>query len=527
MSPAVRRGLAGTARGLTGPLLFLVVWEVAARAAFPDVYALPAPTTVVRTAVHDAGFVWPNLVRTAQESALGWVIGNLVGLVAGAVFVVLAPVERLLFRLFVALYCLPLVAVAPILFSVLPDGQAPVVLAAQGVFFTTLIATMLGLRSANPIELDLVTVLGGRRLHQLRLVRLQSALPSLFSGLRIAAPAAVLGAVVAEYMGAKKGLGIAIVYSSQSLDFDRTWAIALYTALLSGTFYVVTVLVERIAVPWAGHGALVGPPALRQSSASRLRRALDVAVSTVASLVIVIAAWQLALSASGLSSYFAKRPLDVVRWLGQTTFGESSVNAVRLLDSLRVTIGDTILGYVAGTLVAVVLALLMKSSPAVRMLVTPLSVALRAVPLVALTPLFVLLFGHGLAAVVVIAGLVTFFPTLIPFLGALDRTPSAGLDLVRVSGASQWRGVRSVLLPGAAPALCASARIAAPTAMLGALLAEWLASGKGLGSDMIRATADSDYGFVWAAVVCVTLAAFILYALATVAEAVMTRKLGV
>lgn len=527
MSARTASRLGTVGRNLAAPLAVVALWELVSRYALDHVYALPAPTTIVRSAVNDAGLIWPNLLQTARESLLGWLIGNIVGAAAGALFVLVAPIERLFFRLFVALYCLPLVALAPILFSVLPDGQAPIVLAAQGVFFTTLISIMLGLRSAAPADLELVTAYGGHRLQQLRIVRMPSALPSLFSGLRIAAPAAVLGAVVAEYMGAKRGLGIAIVYASQSLDFDRTWAVALYTALLSAVFYVATVLVERLLVPWAGHGAMVGLPAPVLSDAGPVRRLASALLSTVLSLAVILGFWQLAISASGLSHYFAKGPLDVAQWVGQTEFDQTSSNLVRLWQSLRITLLDTLLGYVAGAVVAALLAVWMRTSTAVRLVVTPLSVALRAVPLVALTPLFVVLFGHGITAIVVIAGLVTFFPTLVPFLGALDRTPRVGLDLVTVSGGQRWRGVASVMLPGAVPALCASARIAAPTAMLGALLAEWLASGKGMGSDMIRATADSDYGFVWASVVCVTITAFVLYAVATAVEAIATRKLGV
>ena len=111
----------------------------------------------------------------------------------------------------------------------------------------------------------------------------------------------------------------------------------------------------------------------------------------------------------------------------------------------------------------------------------PIAMVLRSVPLVAMTPLIVLVFGRGLMAVTVIAGIVTFFPTLVNVTLALRATPQESIDLCRAYGASPRHTLRKVQVPSALPALFASLRIAAPLALVGALLAEWLATGQGLG----------------------------------------------
>lgn len=502
---------------------FLVVWQVVAVTVLANSYAIPAPTAIVQRAVQDFSFVWPHLVQTGWEASLGWFFGNLVAVGGAVLFLLIRPLEALFFRLFVALYCLPLVAIAPILIAVLPEGWAQVVVSAQGVFFTTLIAIMLGFRSADPTSLDVVRAAGGGAGWQLALVRIKAALPSVFAGLRIAAPACVLGAVIGEYLGARSGLGIAMVYSSQSLDITRTWGLALYTALLAGVFYAATALLERLLVPWMRHGALVSLPvsAVRGSWGRRLAVSVG---SFVFSVAVILALWQVAVSGTGLSSYFMKGPADVFRYL--VTDPDAAAHLQRLLAGLGVTLSDTLLGFVAGTLAALGLAVLMTVSPTVRSLATPLTVAMRAVPLVALTPLFVLIFGRGLAVVLFIAGLVTLFPTLVTVSGALARTPTAGLELVRVGGGSRWKEVRLVMFPASIPAIFSAARTAAPTALLGALLAEWLATGTGLGSDMLRAAADAQFAFVWAAVAAVTASAFLLYGIATVAESAVQRHLG-
>jgi ABC-type nitrate/sulfonate/bicarbonate transport system permease component len=133
------------------------------------------------------------------------------------------------------------------------------------------------------------------------------------------------------------------------------------------------------------------------------------------------------------------------------------------------------------------------------------------VPLVAMTPLIVLIFGRDLKAITVIAGIVTFFPTLVNVTLALKGTPQESIDLCQAYGASPIVTLRKVQVPNALPALMASLRIAAPLSLVGALLAEWLATGKGLGYKLLQAGALSDYSGLWSRVVLVTLYSVILY----------------
>jgi ABC-type nitrate/sulfonate/bicarbonate transport system permease component len=141
----------------------------------------------------------------------------------------------------------------------------------------------------------------------------------------------------------------------------------------------------------------------------------------------------------------------------------------------------------------------------------PMAMVLRSVPLVAMTPLIVLVFGRDLRAVTVIAGIVTFFPTLVNVTLALRWTPQESLDLCRAYGASPVETLRRVQVPNALPALLASLRIAAPLALVGALLAEWLATGQGLGYKLLQSGALSDYSGLWSRVVLVTLYSVLLY----------------
>ena len=85
----------------------------------------------------------------------------------------------------------------------------------------------------------------------MRRVRIKASLPSLFAALRIAAPAAVLGAIIGEYMGSDSGLGVSMINSQQALQIERTWAIAITATALAGIAYGITALVARLCTPWA------------------------------------------------------------------------------------------------------------------------------------------------------------------------------------------------------------------------------------------------------------------------------------
>ncbi|HUI48999.1 MAG TPA: ABC transporter permease subunit, partial [Acidimicrobiia bacterium] len=215
----------------------------------------PPPTRIAAQMVDDGFmFYWHNARDTLYEASVGWLWGNLLAILLALTFLVAPFVERPLTRLGVASYCLPIIAIAPIL-SLTFHGQAPnMILAALSVFFTTLIGMLVGLRSADKTALDVVHAYGGGAVKKLTKVRLRAALPSLFAALRIAAPAAILGAIIGDYFGADTGLGVAMINSQQSLQIERTWGLAIVAAALAGAAYGLTALVGRLLTPWAPKG---------------------------------------------------------------------------------------------------------------------------------------------------------------------------------------------------------------------------------------------------------------------------------
>lgn len=237
---------------LIGALILVGLWELFTVTVVAGNRVWPTPWGIARSMVHDGWhFYWPNIKTTLWEATQGFLWGNALA-VALALLVLLAPaIERPLMQLSVVSYCLPIVAIGPI-FAIVFSGEAPKVdLAAMAVFFTTLVGMLVGLRSVERTSLDLIRACGGGRMHTLVKVRLRASLPSLFSALRIAAPAAVLGAIIGEYLGGDRGLGVAMINSEQSLDISRTWGIALTATAVGSAGYGLMALLGRVLVPWA------------------------------------------------------------------------------------------------------------------------------------------------------------------------------------------------------------------------------------------------------------------------------------
>jgi ABC-type nitrate/sulfonate/bicarbonate transport system permease component len=249
------------ASALIGLVVLIAIWWLLAVTAFSAKGSgVPTPWQVLAQLADDGwSFYQPLVSATLGEALRGYAVGNGLALVFAAVVLLVPPVERIVVQLAVASYCLPLVAIGPIL-SLLFSGTTPMItLSALAVFFTTLIGALLGLRSADPVSLDLVRAYGGGRWSELVKVRLIAALPATLAALKISAPAALLGAIVGEYLGhIDTGLGIAMTVSQASVQVPRTWDIALVAGLVAGIGYGLTALVARVALPWARTSTLSG-----------------------------------------------------------------------------------------------------------------------------------------------------------------------------------------------------------------------------------------------------------------------------
>jgi putative hydroxymethylpyrimidine transport system permease protein len=228
------------------------------------------------------------------------------------------------------------------------------------------------------------------------------------------------------------------------------------------------------ALPDSTQGQVVRADTSRPSPARLIIRLLGRIVSrywTVAAFVVV---WQLWSWLSGVNQIVVPPPALV--------FTDVVDNFAAYLPDLGWTLAMSAGGLVAGMALGTGMAVAVWASRILSGLVTPLALVMRSVPVVAMIPVFASLLGYGWVTVLVITSVVSFFPAFV-FVGSrLRAAPKAASDLMAVLGASRSTVLRLLLLPHAVPGLLVAFRITAPTAVLAAMLAEYLMGGHGLGT---------------------------------------------
>jgi ABC-type nitrate/sulfonate/bicarbonate transport system permease component len=214
---------------------------------------IPTPIAVASGMARDGLALYgPNFVVTSEGALQGFLWGNGFAIALAILVVLIPPIESLATQLAILSYCTPLLALGPIILVVF-GGRAPTIfLAAMYCFFTTMVGTLAGLRSADKASLDLVEAYGGGRWQKFTKVRLFSAAPNTFAALKIAAPSAVLGAILGEYLGGvDSGIGVALTAAQTSYNVPRTWGLAIAAAAMAGVGYAIVAVMARIATPWS------------------------------------------------------------------------------------------------------------------------------------------------------------------------------------------------------------------------------------------------------------------------------------
>jgi putative hydroxymethylpyrimidine transport system permease protein len=229
----------------------LGAWEAVVRLGAVDALLLPAPTQVAQALWEDRSLLAPDLWTTTYEVVLGLALA-IAGGAALALAMHLSPtVRRALHPLIIGSQAVPVPVIAPLVILALGFGLAPkVLLVALVCFFPVTINLYDGLRDADPDARRLLRSLQATRWQQVRLVEGPAALPATFTGLKIAAAVAVIGAVFAEWAGSDAGLGHALLIANGQLETARAFAATLLLFLLAVGLYGAFALLERRLVDW-------------------------------------------------------------------------------------------------------------------------------------------------------------------------------------------------------------------------------------------------------------------------------------
>lgn len=228
----------------------IIGWQVLAGMVGRGGLLLPTPVQVVQALVEDAGMILSAVGSTLITAGLGLLWGSIAAILLALPTVLLPSTRRFLVRQMTIFYCLPLVTIAPLLY-LLASGRTPqVIMAALSVLFPVFIAVVQGLGAHHAGWHDLVASLGGGRWLYFRRVQVPAATREFFTAARVAGPAAVLGATLAEYFGGTRGLGVVMINALAQLNAPRAYALGLVITLLSSGAFLLVGAINRRFFPW-------------------------------------------------------------------------------------------------------------------------------------------------------------------------------------------------------------------------------------------------------------------------------------
>lgn len=220
--------------------------------------------------------------------------------------------------------------------------------------------------------------------------------------------------------------------------------------------------------------------------------------------VAIVVIWQLVCVVFGIPAYIIPTPLLV--WDSLTA------NWAMLVANTWPTALESLLGFLLGNGVAIVLAVLFVHWKSAERALMPVAVFVRTIPIVAVAPVLVIMLGTGYAPKVAIAALISFFPTLVNMVRGLESVDKQSLELLRVLSASRSEVFWKVRMFASLPYLFSSLKISATSSVIGAIVAEWIGSQVGLGYLIIQATYNFNTPLLYATMTVASVMAFVFFA---------------
>lgn len=231
--------------------LLILAWQGAASLDSVDDLTLASPAETVEALIDDWSLLWDNAQTTIVEVLVGLAIALAAGAALALAMHLWPPLHDAAYPVVLASQAVPIVVLAPIFVLLFDFGMGPAIaLVALICFFPITLNLLAGLRSVEPDLLKLMRSMGASRARTLRSVEVPASLPSLFTGLKVAATVSVAGAVFGEWAGGAEGLGRLVLTANNQLQTERLYAGTVLLALIAIALFVLAVLLERLICPW-------------------------------------------------------------------------------------------------------------------------------------------------------------------------------------------------------------------------------------------------------------------------------------
>lgn len=242
---------------IAGPVvlfvLIIAVWDLSVRLLGIQQMILPSPGDVVGALFGGFrnGVFQPHLLVTGQEVVVGYVLGVVFGIAFGAPIALSRTCEIMLYPYLLGLQSMPKIALAPLMMIWVGFGiESKILITMIVALFPVLVNVVVGLRSVDPDRIALIRSLNGGVWAEFRWVRLPSAAPFIFAGMKTAVVLSLLGAIAAEFVGAEAGLGYLMTQLMFQLDTPGVFAILIILAAIGVTLYLLADWAQRVVVFW-------------------------------------------------------------------------------------------------------------------------------------------------------------------------------------------------------------------------------------------------------------------------------------
>lgn len=229
----------------------LIIWQILSSLNIIPKFLLPSPLDVIKAFTDDIALIAHHTGYTLTESLIGLIIGVFSGFVSALFMDSFSIVKKMLYPLIIVSQTIPTVAIAPLLVLWLGYEMTPkITLIAMTTFFPISVSLMNGFSSVDMDSIQLLKAMGAGKIQIYKHVKLPFATPHFFSGLKISVTYAIIGAVVAEWLGGFDGLGVYMTRARKSYAFDKMFAIIFFISLLSLIAMAFLSLLEKKIVKW-------------------------------------------------------------------------------------------------------------------------------------------------------------------------------------------------------------------------------------------------------------------------------------
>lgn len=484
-----------------------VVWVIGGRAGWASGMVV-TPRAAVAPLLGDSADVYYRATKATVWSAVrGLAIGGSIAFVLALVAAGVPALRRSIVRLAAIANAAPWVAVAPCLLIVLGRDAGPVVVAAIAVFFFVFVSTSVGLDAAPRAVQDVASSLGAGRARRVWSVQLPAAWPSIADGLKLAAPAALAGAIFGEWYGAPRGLGVLLITAMQGARPDRLWAASLLCSACGLIAYGVMAALRAVAVERYGASVTAAAAdAVVTTRGGRLRHVINEVLAISLLVAVLVVLWWGWVEWRDISAIVVPPPDAVV--------ADIVASPGEYLSATLQTLWTASIALAVGSIAGLGTAMVAARFEFLAGMSVPLVIALAATPLVALFPLFARVLGYNPTTVWALAAVLVFYPVFVFARSGLAAASAAMLDVAASMGASKDARYRSVVLPAAVPHIASGFRIAAGSAVIAAVVGESLIGREGLGVEFAYSYNLLQLPRAFGAAIVVIVVSVIVFALA-------------